>query len=98
VKGGVSSEKSLRSRRGMARLRRWPESVGPRAQAVGLVGGVCSGLLTAVGFNPKAQEASQGAKGSTRARNRRKTHLGAQSTYAGDLVKSGDVDPLSLAR
>jgi hypothetical protein len=59
---------------------------------------VCSGLLTAVGFNPRAQGASRGAKESTRARNRRKTHRGAQSTYAGDLVKSGDVDPLSPAR
>jgi hypothetical protein len=98
AKGGVSSGKSLRSRRGTTRRRRWPESVGPRAQAVGLVGGVCSGLLTAVGFNPKAQEASQGAKGSTRARNRRKTHHGARSTYASDLVKPDDIDPVSLAR
>jgi hypothetical protein len=98
VKGGVSSGKSLRSRRGTTRRRRWPESVGPRAQTIGLIGGVCSGLLMAVGFNPKAQEASRGAKGSTRARNRRKTHRGARSTYAGDLVKSDDVDPVSPVR
>jgi hypothetical protein len=98
AKGGVSSRKSLRSRRGTTHRWRWPESIGPRAQAVGLVGGVCSGLLTAVGFNPKAQEASRGAKASTSARNRRKTHRGARSTYAGDLVKSGDVDPVSPAR
>jgi hypothetical protein len=98
VKGGVSSGKSLRSRRGTAHRRRWAKSVGPRAQTVGLVGGVCSSLLTAVGFNPKAQEASWGAKGSTRARNRRKTHRGARSTYAGDLVKSVDVDLVSPAR
>jgi hypothetical protein len=88
----------LRSRRGTARGRWWPKSVGPRAQAVGLVGGVCSDLLTAIGFNPRAQGASQSAKESTRARNRRKTHRGAWSTYAGDLVKSGDVDPVSPAR
>jgi hypothetical protein len=50
-----------------------------------------------VGFNPRAQEASRGAKQSTRARNRRKTHRGARSTYARDLVKSGDVDPVSPA-
>jgi hypothetical protein len=98
TKGGVSSGKSLRSRRDTTRRRRWPKSVGPCAQAVGLVGGVRSGLLTAVGFNPKAQEASRGAKGSTHARNQRKTHRGAQSTYVGDLVKTGDVDPESLAR
>jgi hypothetical protein len=30
--------------------------------------------------------------------NRRKTHRGARSTYVGDLVKSGDVDPVSPAR
>jgi hypothetical protein len=64
----------------------------------GLVGGVCSGLLTAVGFNPRAKGASRGAKETTRARNRRKTHGGARSTYAGDRVKSGDVDPVSPAR
>jgi hypothetical protein len=37
----------------------------PRAQAGGLVGGVCSGLLTAVEFNPRAQGASRGAKETT---------------------------------
>jgi hypothetical protein len=98
AKGGVSSGKSLRSRRGKAHRRWWPESVGPRAQAVGLGGGVCFGLLTAVGFNPRAWEASRAAKDSTHARNRRKTHCGAWSTYAGDLVKSGDADPVSPVR
>jgi hypothetical protein len=67
-------------------------------QVGGLVGGVCSGLLMVVEFNPRAQEASRGAKESTRARNQRKTHRGARSTYAGDLVKSGDVDPVSPVR
>jgi hypothetical protein len=98
AKGGVSSGKSLRSRQGTARRWWWLESVEPRAQAGGLVGGVCSGLLTAVEFNPRAQGASRGAKESTRARNRRKTHRGARSTYAGGRVKSGDVDPVSPAR
>jgi hypothetical protein len=64
----------------------------------GLVGGVCSSLLTAVEFNPRAQGASRGAKESTRARNQRKTHRGAQSTYACGRVKSGDVDLVSPAR
>jgi hypothetical protein len=98
AKGGVSSEKSLRSHRGTARRRWWSISIGPRAQAGGLVGSVRSGLLTAVGFNPRAQGASRGAKETTRARNRRKTHRGARSTYDGDRVKSGDVDSVSPAR
>jgi hypothetical protein len=59
---------------------------------------VRSGLLTAIEFNPRAQGASWGAKDATRARNRRKTHRGAWSTYAGGRVKSGEVDPVSQAR
>jgi hypothetical protein len=51
-----------------------------------------------VGFNPRAQGASRGAKESTRARNRRKTHRGARSTFAGGRVKSDDADPVSPAR
>jgi hypothetical protein len=51
-----------------------------------------SGLLTAVLFNPMAQEASRGAKDATSARNRRKAHRGARSTCADGQVKSGDVD------
>jgi hypothetical protein len=50
---------------------------------------VCFGLLTAVEFNPRAQGASWGAKETTRARNRRKTHRGARSTCAGS--RSGEV-------
>jgi hypothetical protein len=64
----------------------------------GLVGGVCTGLLTAVQFNLRAQGASRGAKETTRARNRRKTHRGARSTYAGGRVKSDDVDLVSPTR
>jgi hypothetical protein len=48
VKDGVGSGKSLRSRRGTACHRGWPESAGPRAQAGELVGGECSGLSTAI--------------------------------------------------
>jgi hypothetical protein len=51
-----------------------------------------------VEFNPRAQGASWGAKETTRAKNRRKTHRGARSTYAGDWVKSGNVDLMSPAR
>jgi hypothetical protein len=67
-------------------------------QAGGLVGGVCSDLIPAVEFNPRAQGASRGAKETTRARNLRKTHRGARSMCAGGRVKSSDVDPVSPAR
>jgi hypothetical protein len=59
---------------------------------------VCFGLLTALEFNPRAHGASRGAKETTRARNRRKTHRGARSTYAGGRVKPGEVDSVSPAR
>jgi hypothetical protein len=71
---------------------------GPRAQAGELVGGECSGLSTAIEVDPRAQGASQGANESTRARNRRTTHRGAWSTFAGGRVKSGDLDLASSAR
>jgi hypothetical protein len=65
---------------------------------VGLVGGVRSGLLTAVLLNPMAQEASRGVKDATSASNRREAHRGAQSTCTDGRVKSGDVDPVSPTR
>jgi hypothetical protein len=95
---GVGFGKSLRSQRGTTRRRWWPESAGPRAQTSELVGGVCSGLSTAIQVNPRARGASWGAKESTRARNRRITHRGARSTLAGGRVKSGDLDLASPAR
>jgi hypothetical protein len=49
-------------------------------------------------FNPRAQGASLGAKDATRARNRRKTHRGARSTYAGGRVKYSKVDLVSPMR
>jgi hypothetical protein len=88
----------LRSQRGAARRRCWPESAGPRAQADELVGGVCSGLSATIQVNPRAQGALRGANEATRARNRRITHRGAQSTFAGGRVKSGDLDPASPVR
>jgi hypothetical protein len=48
--------------------------------------------------NPRARGASWGANESTRARNRRITHRGARSMFAGGRVKSGDLDPASTAR
>jgi hypothetical protein len=98
VKGGVGFGRSLRSRRGMTRRRWWPESAGPRAQAGELVGGGCSGLSTATQVNPRARGASRGANESTHARNRRITHRGARSTFAGGRVKSCDLDPASPVR
>jgi hypothetical protein len=48
AKDGVGFGKSLRSQRGTARRRWWPESAGPRVQAGELVGGECSALSTAI--------------------------------------------------
>jgi hypothetical protein len=98
AKGGVGFGRSLRSQRGAARRRWWPESAGPRAQAGELVGGVCSSLSTAIHVKPRARGASRDANESTRARNRRITHRGARSTFAGGRVKSGDLDPASPVR
>jgi hypothetical protein len=65
---------------------------------VGLDGGVCSGLLTAVGFNQMAQGASLDAKDARGTRNRRMAYRGARSTCDGGQLKSGDVDPASPVR
>jgi hypothetical protein len=67
-------------------------------QAGELVGVECSGLSTAIHFNPRVWEASRGAKELTRARNRRITHRGDRSTLAGGRVKFGDLDPASPVR
>jgi hypothetical protein len=88
----------LRSQRGATRRWCWPESAGPRAQAGELVGGVCSGLSTAIQVNPRARGAPRGANEPTHARNRRLTHRGARSTFAGGRVKSGDLNPASPVR
>jgi hypothetical protein len=98
VKGGVSSGRFLRSQRGTARRRWWPESAGPRAQAGELVGNECSGLTTMIQVNPRARGASRGVDELTRARNLRTTHRGARSTFTGGRVKSGDRELASSAR
>jgi hypothetical protein len=46
----------------------------------------------------KGTRTSWGANELTRARNRRITHRGARSTFAGGRVKSGDLDPASPVR
>jgi hypothetical protein len=65
---------------------------------VGLVGGVCSGLLTAVGFNQMARGASVDATDAIGTRNRRMAYHGARSTCDDGRLKSGDVDPASPVR
>jgi hypothetical protein len=67
-------------------------------QAVGLGGGVCSGLLTVVGFNQMAQGASWDAKDAIGTRNRRMSYRGARSTCDGGWLKSDDIDLASPAR
>jgi hypothetical protein len=98
AKGGVVSGRFLRSQRGTARRRWWPESAGPRAQAGELVGGECSGLTTVIQVNPRARGASRDVKQSTRARNQRMTYRGAWSTLGGGRVKSGDRELASTRR
>jgi hypothetical protein len=67
-------------------------------QAVGLIGGMCSGLLTAVRLNQMAHGASRDAKGAIGTRNRRMAYRGARSTCDDGWLKSGDVDPVSPVR
>jgi hypothetical protein len=88
----------LRSQRGAARRRWWPESAGPRAQAGELVGGECSGLTTVKQVNPRERGASRDVKQSTRARNRRMTYRGARSMLASGRMKSDDRELASPVR
>jgi hypothetical protein len=59
-------------------------------QAVGLVVGVCSGLLTAVELNQSARGASREVSGAVGARNQRVAHRAARSTRGGCRMKSDD--------
>jgi hypothetical protein len=74
---------------------------GGTVQSKGIVQGI-EERLTVEGIEERLTvegiEASRGAKESTRARNRRKTHHGARSTFAGGQVKSGDAESVSPAR
>jgi hypothetical protein len=65
---------------------------------VGLVGGACSGLLTAVDLNQSAWGASREVTGAVGARNRRVSHCAARSTCDGDRMKSGNVNQAPLAK
>jgi hypothetical protein len=70
----------------------------PRAQAVGLVGGVCSGLLTAVDLNQSARGASREVSGAVGARNLEMAHRAVRSTRGGSRLESGDGDPVPPAK
>jgi hypothetical protein len=70
----------------------------PRAQAVGLVGGACSGLLTVVELNQSARGTSWEVRDVVAARNLGMAHHVVWSTCGGGRLESGDGDPVPPAR
>jgi hypothetical protein len=98
VKGRVRSGGLWRSRRGVDRWRWWPEVGWPCAQAVGLAGGACSGLLTAVESNQGAPGASWEVSDAVGARNWRIAHRVTRSTRGDGRPKSGVVALTSPVR
>jgi hypothetical protein len=68
----------------------------PRAQVVGLIGGACSGLLTAVELNQSAQGASWEVSYVVGARNLGMAHRG--SSCGGSRLESGDGDLVPPAK
>jgi hypothetical protein len=70
----------------------------PRAQAVGLAGGACSGLLTVVESNQSAWGASWEISDAVSARNWRMAHRVTRSTHGGGWPKSGEVALASPVR
>jgi hypothetical protein len=62
----------------------------PRAQAVGVVGSACSGLLTSVELNQSARGASQEVSGVVGTRNLEMAHRAVRSTCDGGRLESGD--------
>jgi hypothetical protein len=98
AKGRVRFGGLWQSRRG-ASHRRWCPEVGwPRAQAVGLVGGACSSLLTAVESNQSARGASWEVSDAVGAMNLGMAHRVIRSTRGCGLPKSGEVALASLVR
>jgi hypothetical protein len=63
-------------------------------QAVELVGGACSGLLTAVELNQSARGASREVRGAMGARNLKMAHRAVWSTHGGGQLKSDDGNPV----
>jgi hypothetical protein len=70
----------------------------PRAQAVGLTGGACCGLLTVVESNQSARGASWEVSDAVGARNWRMAHCVTRSTRDGGRPKSGGVALASPVR
>jgi hypothetical protein len=70
----------------------------PHAQAVGLAGGACSGLLTVVESNQSARGASWDVSDAVGARNWIIAHRVTWSTRGGGRPKSGGVALASLVR
>jgi hypothetical protein len=92
ARGGVGSERFLRSQRGTARRRWWSESADPRAQAGELVCGECSGLTTMILVNPMARGAPRGDVETMRAVNWKMAHRLTRSTCTGGAPNSGEHD------
>jgi hypothetical protein len=88
----VTSGRSRRSRRCVGRRRRWSELLWPRAQAVEVGGGTCSGQTMAVGFNQSARGAPLGDVEAMRARNREMVQWFTGSTCSGGVTNSGEHD------
>jgi hypothetical protein len=92
ARGGVGSGRSWRSQRGTARRWWWSESAGPRAQAGELVGGECSGLITAIPVNPMARGAPCGDVETMHAVNWKMAQRLTRSTCACGAPNSGEHD------
>jgi hypothetical protein len=70
----------------------------PHAQAVGLAGGACCGLLKVVESNQSARRASWEVSDDVGARNWRIAHCVTRSTRGSGRPKSGDVALASPVR
>jgi hypothetical protein len=69
-----------------------------RAQAGRLVGGACSGLLTAVELNQSARRASREVSGAVGARNWKVAPCAVRSTCGGGWMESGDGNSVPPAK
>jgi hypothetical protein len=70
----------------------------PRAQAVGLVGGACSGLLMAVELNQSARGAPREVSGTVGTRNLEMAHRAVRSMHGGGRLESSDGNPVPPAK
>jgi hypothetical protein len=70
----------------------------PHAQVVGLIGGACSGLFTAVELNQSAREDSREISGAMGARNLEMAHRAVRSMRGGGRLESGDGNQVPPAK